>query len=174
MSSNTNTSSATATPLTTLNSSSSSSNRFQQQQQQQESDGITYSYQTGFGNTFQSECLPGALPVSRNNPRLVPYNLYTEQLSGTAFTAPRHENRRVWLYRIQPSVVVGDCGEEEEAETSTSSSSSSSRKPTFFGGVDPASCQRHVNPLRWKPLQQQRQQQQQRLYYRNATHVYRW
>jgi homogentisate 1,2-dioxygenase len=50
-------------------------------------------YQSGFGNTFESECLPGALPVGRNNPRQVPYHLYTEQLSGTAFTAPRVENR---------------------------------------------------------------------------------
>jgi homogentisate 1,2-dioxygenase len=28
-------------------------------------------------------------------------------VSGTAFTAPRHENRRTWLYRRQPSVVTG-------------------------------------------------------------------
>ena len=61
-----------------------------------EDDGLMY--QTGFGNTLESECLEGALPRGRNNPRKVPFNLYTEQLSGTAFTAPRTENRRTWLY----------------------------------------------------------------------------
>jgi len=31
--------------------------------------------------------------------------LYAEQLSGTAFTAPRVVNRRTWLYRMRPSVA---------------------------------------------------------------------
>lgn len=31
--------------------------------------------------------------------------MYAEQLSGTAFTAPRTENQRTWFYRIRPSVV---------------------------------------------------------------------
>ncbi len=31
--------------------------------------------------------------------------LYAEQLSGTAFTAPREHNQRSWLYRIRPAVV---------------------------------------------------------------------
>lgn len=66
-------------------------------------DGLKYLH--GFGNQFESEAYPGALPQGRNNPRIVPHGLYTEQLSGTAFTAPRNENRRVWLYRIQPSVA---------------------------------------------------------------------
>lgn len=30
--------------------------------------------------------------------------MYAEQLSGTAFTAPRTENARSWFYRIRPSV----------------------------------------------------------------------
>lgn len=34
-----------------------------------------------------------------------PYGLYAEQLSGTAFTAPRSKNQRSWLYRIRPSVL---------------------------------------------------------------------
>src|SRR5579864_5215935 len=63
------------------------------------------SYQSGFGNQFQSEAVPGALPVGRNSPQRPPLGLYAEQISGTAFTAPRHENRRTWTYRIQPSVV---------------------------------------------------------------------
>ena len=64
-------------------------------------------YQRGFGNEFASEALPGALPQGRNSPQRVPLNLYAELISGTAFTAPRHENRRTWLYRRQPSVVSG-------------------------------------------------------------------
>lgn len=62
-------------------------------------------YLSGFGNSFTSEALPGALPVGQNNPRVCPYGLYAEQLSGTAFTAPRKENQRTWLYRIKPSVT---------------------------------------------------------------------
>jgi homogentisate 1,2-dioxygenase len=66
---------------------------------------MTLSYQTGFANEFASEALPGVLPVGRNSPQKVPYGLYAEQLSGTAFTAPRHANRRSWLYRLRPAAV---------------------------------------------------------------------
>ena len=62
-------------------------------------------YQSGFGNEFATEALPGALPVGRNSPQRCAYGLYAEQLSGTAFTAPRAENRRSWLYRIRPSAM---------------------------------------------------------------------
>ena len=62
-------------------------------------------YQSGFGNQFATEALPGALPVGRNSPQRVAYGLYAEQLSGTAFTAPRAHNRRSWLYRIRPAAV---------------------------------------------------------------------
>src|SRR5271166_4481623 len=64
-------------------------------------------YQSGFGSEFASEALPGALPQGQNSPQRVAYGLYAEQLSGTAFTAPRHANRRSWLYRIRPAVVHG-------------------------------------------------------------------
>jgi homogentisate 1,2-dioxygenase len=64
-------------------------------------------YQSGFGNHFSSEALPQALPVGRNSPQRPAYGLYAEQLSGTAFTAPRHANRRSWLYRIRPAAVHG-------------------------------------------------------------------
>ena len=64
-------------------------------------------YQSGFGNHFSSEALPGALPVGRNAPQRPAYGLYTEQFSGTAFTAPRANNRRSWLYRIRPAVMHG-------------------------------------------------------------------
>lgn len=58
----------------------------------------------GFGNHHSTEAVPGALPVGRNSPQHVPYGLYAEQLSATAFTAPRHANHRSWLYRMRPSV----------------------------------------------------------------------
>ncbi len=57
----------------------------------------------GFGNHVETEALPGALPA-QNSPQRCPYGLYAEQLSGTAFTAPRAVNRRSWLYRIRPAV----------------------------------------------------------------------
>jgi homogentisate 1,2-dioxygenase len=62
-------------------------------------------YQSGFGNEFATEALAGALPVGQNSPQRVAYGLYAEQLSGTAFTAPRGANRRSWLYRIRPAAV---------------------------------------------------------------------
>jgi homogentisate 1,2-dioxygenase len=62
-------------------------------------------YQSGFGNEFATEALPGALPVGQNSPQRAPYGLYAEQISGTAFTAPRSHNRRSWLYRIRPAAV---------------------------------------------------------------------
>lgn len=62
-------------------------------------------YLTGFGNEFATEALPGALPQGQNSPQRAPYGLYAEQLSGTAFTAPRAANRRSWLYRLRPSVL---------------------------------------------------------------------
>ena len=62
-------------------------------------------YQSGFGNEFATEALPGALPVGRNSPQRVAYGLYAEQVSGTAFTAPRSHNRRSWLYRIRPAAM---------------------------------------------------------------------
>jgi homogentisate 1,2-dioxygenase len=60
-------------------------------------------YLPGFANTHETEAVAGALPTGRNSPQRPAFGLYTEQLSGTAFTAPRHENRRSWLYRIRPS-----------------------------------------------------------------------
>ena len=62
-------------------------------------------YQSGFGNEFATEAVPGALPAGQNAPQKHPLGLYTEQFSGTAFTAPRATNRRTWTYRIRPSVT---------------------------------------------------------------------
>ena len=66
---------------------------------------LTPGYLSGFGNEFATEALEGALPVGRNSPQKCPYGLYAEQLTGTAFTAPRGTNRRSWLYRIRPTAV---------------------------------------------------------------------
>jgi homogentisate 1,2-dioxygenase len=60
-------------------------------------------YMTGFGGHLASEAIANALPVGRNSPQKAPYGLYAEQLSGTAFTAPRAENQRSWLYRMRPA-----------------------------------------------------------------------
>jgi homogentisate 1,2-dioxygenase len=62
-------------------------------------------YMSGFGNEFATEALPGALPEGRNSPQKPPLGLYAEQISLTAFTALRAENRRAWLYRIRPSAA---------------------------------------------------------------------
>ena len=65
-------------------------------------------YQSGFGNEFASEAIAGTLPEGRNSPQRVAHGLYAEQVSGTAFTAPRHQNRRSWLYRIRPAAMHGE------------------------------------------------------------------
>jgi homogentisate 1,2-dioxygenase len=74
-----------------------------------EADGVrpALRYLSGFGNELASEALPGILPQGQNAPQRPPRGLYTEQLSGTPFTAPRAQNRRSWLYRIRPSAMHG-------------------------------------------------------------------
>ena len=62
-------------------------------------------YNTGMGNEFSSEAVAGALPIGQNSPQQSPFGLYTEQLSGTPFTVPRANARRVWMYRIRPSAI---------------------------------------------------------------------
>ncbi|SEI05332.1 homogentisate 1,2-dioxygenase [Paracoccus alkenifer] len=64
--------------------------------------GTVAGYMPGFGNDFETEALPGALPQGMNSPQKCNYGLYGEQLSGTAFTANPPE--RTWCYRIRPSV----------------------------------------------------------------------
>jgi homogentisate 1,2-dioxygenase len=93
-------------------------------------------YQTGFANDFATEALPGALPQGRNSPQRVPYGLYAEQFSGTAFTAPRHTNRRSWLYRIRPAAVHGEFRRAPDGMFTNR-----------FDEISPA-----PNPLRWSPL----------------------
>ena len=62
-------------------------------------------YQSGFANEFATEAVAGALPQGQNAPQKSNLGLYTEQFSGSPFTAPRATNRRAWLYRIRPSVT---------------------------------------------------------------------
>jgi homogentisate 1,2-dioxygenase len=93
-------------------------------------------YQSGFGNEFSTEALPGALPRGRNSPQHCPYGLYAEQFSGSAFTAPRHANRRSWLYRIRPAVTCGGFRP---------------REPDLFAH-QAASAPPGPDPLRWDPL----------------------
>ena len=109
-------------------------------------------YHRGFGNTFESEAIPGALPLGRNNPRLVPFDMYAEQLSGTAFTAPRAENRRTWLYRTRP----GACGTSSPfrpcggADEDANGGGSTSPLPRTFGRADWSNDMRlDPNPMRW-------------------------
>jgi homogentisate 1,2-dioxygenase len=97
----------------------------------------TLHYQTGFGNEYATEAVPGALPPGRNSPQRAPFALYPELLSGTAFTAPRHENRRTWIYRRQPSVVAGRYQPYEQ--------------PFWRSGGD-ARTALAPEPMRWAPL----------------------
>ncbi len=95
----------------------------------------TTRYMTGFGSEFATEALAGALPVGRNSPQRCAYGLYAEQFSGTAFTAPRHANRRSWLYRIRPAVAHGTFAPLADDP---------------FADAEPASPS--PNQLRWDPL----------------------
>ncbi len=97
-------------------------------------------YLSGFGNALSSEALPGALPVGRNSPQRCPYGLYAEQLSGTAFTAPRADNRRSWLYRIRPSAQVGPYAPLEHPLLQSDFSASADLPPT------------PPDAMRWDPL----------------------
>ncbi|HEY3179888.1 MAG TPA: homogentisate 1,2-dioxygenase [Casimicrobiaceae bacterium] len=93
-------------------------------------------YQLGFGNEFATEALTGALPIGQNSPQKAPYGLYAEQLSGTAFTAPRSANRRSWLYRIRPAAVHRPFERIDNGMLTD-----------LFDDVEPT-----PNQLRWHPL----------------------
>ena len=94
-------------------------------------------YQSGFGNEFATEAVAGALPQGRNSPQRAPHGLYAELISGTAFTAPRAENRRTWLYRRQPSVMVGGYKPYTQTYWSTSAAQGVATPP---------------DPMRWSPV----------------------
>jgi homogentisate 1,2-dioxygenase len=93
-------------------------------------------YMTGFGGYFESEAVAGALPKGRNSPQRPAFGLYTEQLSGSSFTSPRHENRRSWLYRMRPTADHQPFTRYEGA--------------SLFG-ASPATQPLAPNRLRWDP-----------------------
>ncbi|WP_462114115.1 homogentisate 1,2-dioxygenase [Lysobacter xanthus] len=96
-------------------------------------------YQSGFGNEFATEALAGTLPEGRNSPQRAPHGLYAEQISGTAFTAPRHQNRRSWFYRIRPAAMHGPFERYEGRAASTL------HNDFDTGPVSP-------DQMRWNPL----------------------
>src|SRR6187549_1506815 len=95
-------------------------------------------YMSGFGNGFETEALPGALPVGRNSPQKVAYGLYAEQLSGSPFTAPRMSNERSWLYRIRPT--VRHAGRFEKADAG------------LWRTAPAAEVDVPIAPMRWDPI----------------------
>ena len=103
----------------------------------QDSDSKPLRYQSGFANEYASEGVAGSLPQGRNSPQRAPLDLYPELVSGTAFTAPRHENRRSWLYRRQPSVVAGRYQPYAQAHWTTGGDREIAQPP---------------EPLRWHPI----------------------
>ncbi len=96
-------------------------------------------YMPGFGNDFETEALPGALPVGQNSPQRCAYGLYAEQLSGSPFTAPRGKNERSWLYRIRPSVRH-------------TSRFKSATVPFWKTAPSPHEADRPIGQLRWGPV----------------------
>ena len=95
-------------------------------------------YLSGFGAHHETEAVEGALPIGQNSPQKVPLGLYAEQLSGSAFTAPRGANLRSWLYRRRPSAMHPPF------------------RPFDRGGVRTAPCREAdcpPNRLRWLPME---------------------
>ncbi|KAM3552788.1 hypothetical protein MY1884_007020 [Beauveria asiatica] len=104
-----------------------------------------YRYQNGFGCHFESEAVEGTLPIGHNNPQKPPYGLYAEKLSGTAFTAPRHENKQTWLYRILPSCAHPPYGPAEKTAAANG---------VDGAALDDGASKLHYipNQLRWDPF----------------------
>lgn len=101
---------------------------------------IVDGYLSGFGNTYETEALPGALPRGQNSPQRCAYGLYAEQLSGSPFTAPNASNERSWLYRILPSVAHINAFRRTEAYPQWRTAPA----------VDEHSLS--IAPLRWNPI----------------------
>ncbi len=97
----------------------------------------THAYQSGIGNYFSTEALPGALPKGQNSPQKTPYGLYAEGISGSAFTVPREESRQTWCYRIRPTAKHPPYRSLENSRWET--------RPAAGGATDP-------NQMRWNPL----------------------
>ncbi len=102
------------------------------------SSAIQQGYMSGFGNGFETEALPGALPIGRNSPQKCAYGLYAEQLSGSPFTAPRTTNERSWLYRIRPTVA--NWGKFQKADIG------------FWRTAPVHEVDSPIAPMRWDPI----------------------
>lgn len=94
-------------------------------------------YLNGFRNHFETEAVSGAIPKKQNSPKKHPLGLYAEQISGSAFTAPRADNLKTWVYRIRPSVVHGPFVRSKLAASWHSAMNAENLTP---------------NQLRWGPL----------------------
>lgn len=107
-------------------------------------------YLYGFGNHHQTECVKGALPKEQNSPQKCAHHLYAEQLSGSAFTRPRHVNLHTWLYRQHPSVARPDY------------------QPYAQQILQTLALQQPPNPLRWSPFPASKQKQD---FVQGLTHI---
>lgn len=92
-------------------------------------------YLAGFGNHHATEARSGALPLDQNSPQQCPFGLFAEQLSGSAFTQPRHTNLHSWLYRTHPLTTY-------------------SKYHPYTKELYPPATIQTPNPLRWSPLPQ--------------------
>ncbi|PCD33265.1 hypothetical protein AU210_009494 [Fusarium oxysporum f. sp. radicis-cucumerinum] len=102
-----------------------------------------YRYQNGFNCYLESEAVDGALPIGHNSPQKPPYGLYAEKLSGTAFTAPRHENKQTWLYRVLPSCAHPPYQEDTRSTGDTNKT---------LDGAEDGKLHYIPNQLRWDPF----------------------
>lgn len=98
-----------------------------------------YKYGVGFDSYQCTEAIEGAIPEGQNSPQKAPLGLYAEKLSGTAFTAPRAENKQSWFYRIMPSAAHS---------TFQSFDIESSERPDY----DSTNIKYIPNQMRWDPF----------------------
>ena len=92
-------------------------------------------YLAGFGNELESEAIAGALPKGQFSPQQVPFGLYPEKFTATAFTAPRAENRRTWFYRIRPSVLHGKFSRVTQQKILTAPLPDAITRPINYAGI---------------------------------------
>ncbi|TLS24543.1 hypothetical protein PpBr36_08738 [Pyricularia pennisetigena] len=109
----------------------------------------------------ESEAVPGALPIAQNSPQKPPHGLYAEKLSGTAFTAPRNENKQSWLYRILPSCahppfkvkgVTGAQDVDHQPPTTPAQQPPDEHQDETARFAPPSRLHYIPNQLRWDPF----------------------
>ncbi|KLU81970.1 homogentisate 1,2-dioxygenase [Magnaporthiopsis poae ATCC 64411] len=115
-----------------------------------------YRYLSGFDAHLESEAVTGALPIGHNSPQKPPFGLYAEKLSGTAFTAPRHTNKQIWMYRILPSCAHPPFtvkGMAPREEPTTPDQMSADELTDEIARFTPAPRLHYIpNQLRWDPF----------------------